>query len=210
MMKYVPDHIFNNIANSQGGAGIFTASESVTVFPDFAHLADTPTCHNRCDGGCKNTFTFDGRKLATLGGVTSTLSLVLDANVMCTASDPYHHHDNILVHDFAHMVNREGMSHSEKAQNTANFNNAKSHSLWNLQTYAMANAAEYFGEASGAFFLVNMQTGGMTDCSYGPCRTEMEARNHLLSRDPNLYNFLVHIYTNGQGSLSSGIKTCYH
>ncbi|XP_076469243.1 uncharacterized protein LOC143299745 [Babylonia areolata] len=209
MMKNSPSHVFNNVANSPGGVGIFTAAESVTVFPDFAHLADTPACRNRCDGSCSHTCTFDGRKLSSLSGVTSTLSLVLDANVMCTSRDPYNHRDNIMMHEFSHMVNKQGMSSSEKAQNDANYNNAKSQNLWNLQTYAMANSAEYFAESTGAFFLVNMQTGGMTDCSYGECRTEMDARQHLRSRDYNLYNFLAHIWTNGRGDLSSGIKTCY-
>ena len=43
------------------------------------------------------------------------------------------------------------------------YNNAKSRGLWRADTYAMANSAEYFGEGTGAYFLVNLQTGGMTE-----------------------------------------------
>ena len=43
------------------------------------------------------------------------------------------------------------------------YNNAKSRALWRADTYAMANSAEYFGEGTGAYFLVNLQTGGMTE-----------------------------------------------
>ena len=43
------------------------------------------------------------------------------------------------------------------------YNNAKSRALWRADTYAMANSAEYFGEGTGAYFFVNLQTGGMTE-----------------------------------------------
>ena len=90
---------------------------SLMVYVDDKHhvyLLTSPP--GRCDGSCSRTCTFDGRKYASIGGVTASLSLVLLDNVMCTASDPYHHHDNILVHEFAHTVDKYGLTSAEKQQ----------------------------------------------------------------------------------------------
>ncbi|XP_025083441.1 uncharacterized protein LOC112557663 [Pomacea canaliculata] len=163
MLSHAPAYIFNNIANHEGcGVGIFTASEKIVVFPEFLDLADTPACRDRCDGECGPTCTFDGRKFEDIAGVTSTRSVVLEDNVLCTAYDPYSHYDNILVHEFAHSVESYGLSNSDQNQLTQAYDNAREQSLWRLSSYAMGNQAEYFGEGTGAFFLVNMQdtTGG--------------------------------------------------
>ncbi|KAK7486169.1 hypothetical protein BaRGS_00022635 [Batillaria attramentaria] len=211
MLRHSPSHIFTNIANHPGsGVGVFTLAEKITVFPECYHLADTPACKGRCDGSCSHTCTFDGRKYETLSGVTNSKSIVAVENVLCASRDPYHHHDNILVHEFAHTVNRLGMSSSEKSQLTAAYNHAKAHHLWRDGSYAMATQGEYFAEGTGAFFLVNLQstTGGMTDCSGGKCRTEMQARDHIQAKDPQLATILSHVYTNGHIHTASGIKVC--
>ncbi|XP_025083440.1 uncharacterized protein LOC112557662 [Pomacea canaliculata] len=210
MLAHSPPYIFNNIAGHDGaGVGIFT-SEKLVIFPEFSNLADTPACKGRCDGSCAHTCTFDGRKFEDIAGVTSTRSVVLQDNVLCTARDPYNHHDNIVVHEFAHGVERFGLSAAEKNQLTTAYNNAKAHSLWTTSSYAMANQAEYFGEGTGAFFLVNMQstTGGMTQCPGHTCRTEAEVRNFIHSHDPQLYNLLSHVYFNGNPLSPSGVTIC--
>ncbi|KAK7093567.1 uncharacterized protein [Littorina saxatilis] len=211
MMRHSPSHIFSNIAHHSGaGLGVFTAQEKIVVFPEFYHLKDTAACHGRCDGSCKHTCTFDGRKYENIAGVTSTRAVVLIDNVLCNTHDPYHHHDNILVHEFGHCVERSGLSSTEKNQVTAAYNNAKAHHLWTSSSYAMANHAEYFAEGTGAFFLVNMQssTGGMTNCPGHQCRSESEVRAHLHSHDPLLYAALSHIYTSDRPSTPSGLKIC--
>ena len=46
-------------------------------------------------------------------------------------------------------------------------------------------------------------------CSYGTCRSEMDARYHLNSRDPQLYALLTKVYTSNRGQTASGLKICY-
>ncbi|KAK7091426.1 uncharacterized protein [Littorina saxatilis] len=211
MLRHSPSHIFSNIANHAGsGLGLFTRSEKITVFPEFYHLKDTAACHGRCDGDCKHTCTFDGRKYEALGGLTGTKSLVLMDNVMCTSHDPHHKIDNILVHEFAHSINRNGFSSSEKSELTAAFNHAKASHLWTSGSYAMANQAEYFAEASGSFFRVELQSsaGGMNDCGGHRCRTEADVRHRIQSQDPNLFSLLSHVYTSDHPTTPSGITIC--
>jgi len=210
-LKWSPSHIFNNIASSTAGVGIFSAQETITVFPSFSQYGDTPQCRGRCDGSCKITCTGDGRKYSSLSGLAGQLALILSDNLMCTPSDPYNHHDNIMVHEFAHIIDKVGFSASDRQRKEAAYANARAHSLWRMDSYAMSNSAEYFGEATGAFFLVNLQrtTGGMTQCSYGQCRSEADARYHLWERDPQLYSLLASVYTNNDASKASGLTVCY-
>jgi len=204
MMRHSDSQVFNRIANSEGGVGIFTPAETLTVYPEFSN-SDIPGCGDRCDGVCSSACTTDGRPYKSLAGVTSTLSLVITNNIMCEHDEPYHHRDNVLIHEFAHSVDRFGFSQAQHTANTAAYNNAKARHLWLLGVYSMSNTAEYFAEATGAYFLVNMQTMGMTDCSYGECRTEQDARNFLQQRDSLLYNLLSSVY----GAQPSHLKTCY-
>ena len=66
----------------------------------FKHFVD------KCDGSCKHTCTFDGRKYDSIAGLTNTRAVVLEDNVLCNSHDPYGHKENILVHEFAHLVDR--------------------------------------------------------------------------------------------------------
>ena len=47
MMKLAPSHVFNGVAQSVSGVGIFSSSETVTVFPGFTQMADTPACRGQ-------------------------------------------------------------------------------------------------------------------------------------------------------------------
>jgi len=211
MMKLAPAYVFNQIAQADSGVGIWTSPEVLTIFPEFKNLADRPECHNRCDGACSGTCTFDGRKYESLTGVTNSIAVVRSDIVMCQPSDPYHHHDNILIHEFAHVVERYGFNTADHQNLQTAYNHAVQSRLWRANSYAMANKAEYFGEGTGAYFLVNMQstTGGMTDCSYGQCRSIADARAHMKQQDVQLYNLLTHIYTNNRPDEPTTLKTCY-
>ena len=39
-----PGYIFDNLANTNSGIGIFTRDEKITVFPQYAEHADRPEC----------------------------------------------------------------------------------------------------------------------------------------------------------------------
>ncbi|PVD35562.1 hypothetical protein C0Q70_02525 [Pomacea canaliculata] len=211
MLRHAPAHIFNNLANHPNtGVGVFSSAEKIVVYPEYQYLADYPACYGRCDGSCSQTCTFDGRKYETLAGVGGDRALVSEENVMCTATDPYYHRDNIVVHEFAHTLERIGLNANEKAQVIQAYNNARSRSLWVLSSYAMTSHEEYFAEATGSFFRVNLQdsSGGMTACSGGECRTEEEVRRLMSSHDPQLYNILSNVYYSGNPVSPSGVTIC--
>ncbi|XP_076468121.1 uncharacterized protein LOC143298956 [Babylonia areolata] len=212
MLKNAPYHIFSNLVTHNSGMGIFRQREKLTIFPEYARLRDTPECRGRCDGSCAITCTFDGRKWDTVGGAGGALAVVLEENVMCYSNDPYRFHDNIAVHEFAHAVDGYGFDGTMRRMKQDAFNTAKALGTWRAGSYAMATIAEYFGEATGAFFLVNLQSsqGGMSECyGYGRyCRTEMDARRHVQQKDPKLYNLLVYVYTNNRPQLPGGLTVC--
>jgi len=39
-----------------------------------------------------------------MAGLTNTRSVVLDKNVDCANDDPYAHKENVLVHEFSHLI----------------------------------------------------------------------------------------------------------
>ena len=43
-LLHSPSHIWTNIAAKNSGLGVFSKTESITDFPFFADLADTPQC----------------------------------------------------------------------------------------------------------------------------------------------------------------------
>jgi len=210
-LRYSPAVVYDNIAKYPGaGLGVFTAREKISIFPEYASQRDTPACKGRCDGPCRPTCLWDGRKIDSLAGVTGTRAVVLIDNVLCLQTDPYLHHDNILVHEFAHCVEKCGLTDKMKQEVIDAYENARKHAYWRLDSYAMANHAEYFAEATGAFFLVNMQstTGGMTECPGQQCRSQKEVRWWLASKDLPLYKVLVEVYTDHRPTVDSGVTIC--
>lgn len=57
-----------------------------------------------CNGTCSHTCTFDGRKYASIAGLTNSRSVVLEDNILCNDKDPYNRKESICVHEFAHQV----------------------------------------------------------------------------------------------------------
>ncbi|KAL8570752.1 hypothetical protein ACOMHN_006902 [Nucella lapillus] len=104
MLRNAPPQILANLVSHNSGIGIFREAEKMMVFPEYAALRDTPQCRGRCDGACSQTCTFDGRKWETVGGTGGSMAVVEEENVMCYNTDPYHKHDNIGVHEFAHAI----------------------------------------------------------------------------------------------------------
>ncbi|XP_076465375.1 uncharacterized protein LOC143297088 [Babylonia areolata] len=212
MLRNAPPQIFANLASRNTGIGVYREAEKMMVFPEYASLRDTPQCRGRCDGSCAHTCTFDGRKWETVGGAGGSLAVVEEENVMCYNSDPYFKHDNIAVHEFAHTIDGYGFDATMNQMKEEAYNHARANSLWRAGAYGMANSAEYFAEATGAFFLVNLQSspGGMNEChgQNNYCRSEAEVRYHLYQVDSKLYYLLVYVYTNNQGQAVGGLTVC--
>ncbi|XP_076451415.1 uncharacterized protein LOC143287339 [Babylonia areolata] len=213
MFRHTQPDVFTRIARKPGaGLGLFTAQEKVTVFPEAAYLRESPQCEGLCNGTCRHTCTSDRRKFANIPGITiGSRSFALVDNVLCTSHDPYGHHDNIAVHELGHCVQRVGLTHAQKRQLTAAYRNAKENGLWAVGSYAMASGAEYFAEGTGVYFLVNLyfSSGGMSNCHrHHRCGSEQEVRQHLHSRDPQLWSLLTDVYTQGNATLTSGLTIC--
>merc|ERR1711860_192310 len=134
---------------------------------------------------------------------TNSRSVVLDDNVLCNSHDPYGHQENVLVHEFAHQVDKY-MPTTDRNRLRYIYNYIKAHHTW-YDGYGTANSAEYWAEATSAFFMTVTRHGhgspvvGMDECNFNHvCRNEMEARQWLKTHDIWMYNLLSKIYTNNR------------
>lgn len=212
MVRHMPHEIFSSVARAHG-VGIFTKTDTVGVYPENHNIADTLQCAGNCYGACAHTCTTDNppRKYSTLAGLTNSRSVVLDDNVLCNANDPYAHKENVLVHEFSHLVKLYSPA-SIKSRITYVYNYAKTHNVW-YNSYATFNEDEYWAEASTSFFhavtRLDGPTGGMNKCSFThACTSETENRAFLKQHDPWLFDILQHVYTNNNPSTPSGLATC--
>jgi len=194
--KYMPSSIFNRLA-SRAKVGVFTKSESLTVFPEYYSL--------------RGVSTSDGRPYSSLAGTGGVVAAIIDHNVLCDGADPYNHNSNILVHEFAHTIHTYGLSSSEQHQVQSAFNQARAHNTWTSTSYAMRDVHEYFAEASQTFFNVERlgyAAGSLITCGHSHCSNEQDSRYWLYSRDQALYNVLTYVYTNNRPTLYSGLAVC--
>ncbi|XP_069122556.1 uncharacterized protein [Argopecten irradians] len=210
MVQYMPSDVFSRIANSHG-VGIFSAAEGATAFPENANLADTPQCHGICSGSCAHTCTTDGRKYSTIAGITNSRSVALSTNVGCQPGDPQAGQENILVHEFGHLVLIYAPT-SYRNQLITAYNYASTHSVW-YPGYELSNKDEYWAEATASFFNVITRddgpAGGMNKCEFTHiCTSETENRAWLKKHDPWLFNVLSEVYTNNHPEYPSGLRIC--
>ncbi|KAH9503166.1 hypothetical protein Btru_070129 [Bulinus truncatus] len=210
MTRYMPANIFNNLA-SYASVGIFSASEKLIVYPEYADLANN-NCGTSCSGTCSQTCTFDGRKYEDIAGVGGQRAVILDDNILCSPRDPYGGKENILAHEFTHTI-QLGLGIDEGSSLRDAYYDALAAHTWTLSSYAMQNDKEYFAEAATVFFGVNVlntdNTGGMSYCSANTfCSGEMEGREHLRRVDPKLYGVLSYVFTTNRPSLPSGLTVC--
>ncbi|GAB1600692.1 uncharacterized protein LOC115211140 [Argonauta hians] len=210
MIKYAPNEVFIGLTKSRG-VGLFNPAEGPTIFPENSRLADYPECYNKCTGKCNITCSFDGRKWQDISGLTDTRAAVLAANVLCSENDPYSGTESILNHEFGHLVNAY-MPKEWRDKIEAAYKNAAKNKLWTLGTYGMANAQEYFAEATEAFFFDSIRTdvsAGLNMCgSNTVCPDVQSTRKYLEENDPLLYQVLVYAYSNGRPNLVGPLKIC--
>ncbi|KAK3086717.1 hypothetical protein FSP39_022459 [Pinctada imbricata] len=188
MTRRMSSTIFNQLARNVK-VGVFTKSEGLTVFPEYASLRDRPGCYNgNCDGSCAQTCTFDHRKYSSIAGTGGQLTAIVQDNILCNGQDPYHGQSNQLVHEFAHTVMRHGVSSATRNQIKAAYNHAVSARLWTPGVYAMQNEEEYWAEGTQVFFNVehlSYTTGGMNtlkcDIKFSSPRVQFAAYNHAVS-----------------------------
>lgn len=207
--KYMPEEVFQATSKTKG-VGIFTTAETLAVYPENTELADRPECFQTCNGSCNDTCTFDGRKYSEVAGLTNSISLSNMESILCLPFDIYQGAENILTHEFAHLVHKS-LSEPWKSKILAAYETAKSKTLWRMSSYAMTNEYEYFAVATEAFFhdvirTDTKSTGGMNMCDpFITCRNEEEARRFLKLRDPNVFECLSYIFTENRPDLLSGL-----
>ncbi|XP_050415725.1 uncharacterized protein LOC126829683 [Patella vulgata] len=209
MVRHMPSTVFERLATRSKGIGIFAHGEGLSAYPEMANTKDSAACRGRCDGSCKVTCTFDGRKWDTVAGSGGSRALVLEDNVLCLSSDPYRHKYNVLIHEFGHNIKFYGAESAYRSKLTAAFANAKNHHIYG-PSYALSNEDEYFAEGTSGWFNVNHQNydGGLTECNHRYCKDEIESRLNIKQHTPDLFEILNHIYNNGNMNLRSGLKIC--
>lgn len=215
MTRNMPPELFNNAARSGCGVGVFTRSEKVTIYPNYAYLRNTKTCGRSCSGDCDYTCTGDGRKYENLPGLGGKIGAILDDNLLCTKRDPYWHKENILVHEFAHTLKTYALSRTMSNTVSRCFQNAKANETWTLNSYAMRTIQEYWAEASQVFMGVSKlsawNAAGMNLChgKGGPfCKDYVEGRQRLKAIDPEMYKVLLKTWTNNRPNLDMGMFIC--
>ncbi|KAL4229013.1 hypothetical protein ACF0H5_012051 [Mactra antiquata] len=212
MTRNMMSEVFCRLA-SQATIGIFTKSQTLTVYPEYYSYTNPSGCGSSCAGYCAHSCTLDGRKYYTLAGAGGQRTVILDDNILCNSNDPYHGTNNILVHEFAHTIKNYGLSSAQKSQVNAAYNYAKQYRLW-ADYYPMSTVEEYWAVGSSVYFATDHQmyrgTGNHLDLCNGNnfCTTEAAARYHIYSVDPNLYNILTTVYVSSDSTRYVNIGVC--
>jgi hypothetical protein len=113
-----------------------------------------------------------------------------EENMLAFPGDPYST-ENILIHEFAHVVHAWGVGTVDPAFDgrlQAAYEHAQSNGLWK-GTYAMQNRAEYWAEGTQSWF----DTNRADDHDHGPVDTRAEVKAH----DPGLVRLLAEVYGDG-------------
>jgi len=205
MLAHIGDDVWNNMVRRRVRVGIFSRHEALSVYPEYQDLADSPACKDSCQGSCRVTCTFDGRKWDTVAGAGGVRAAILESNILCDRHDPYRRGNNILAHEFIHTIHQNGLPYNKNKELGNAYHNAKLRKLWGMSSYAMATVYEYFAEAGGVWFGVNHNgsSGGMDRC-----QGEMPCRRHLKSRDPRLYALLKYTFSPQNEYQPGYLKIC--
>ena len=76
--------------------------------------------------------------------------------------DRHYWQENILIHEFAHSIMCIGMDQEQRQSIEAAFEEAKAAKLYQSHIYMMANADEYWAEATQSWFDATVRTGEFT------------------------------------------------
>ncbi|XP_052806417.1 uncharacterized protein LOC128235652 [Mya arenaria] len=214
MTMSMPPPIFTRLATGPVTVGVFTAAETLTVYPSYYPNSNPPECcqedYNCCGGSCARSCTFDGRKWINVAGAGGQRTAVLDVNVLCTAADPYRGSLNVLVHEFAHTVHEYGLDTGMKKRLLSAYTAVRNRRLWN-DTYAMANAMEYFAVGTSVFFnsdhRIENLNGPHIRCVSTSCSTGNAGKALLRNRDVTLYDIINEVFADNNSN-DINIGTC--
>ena len=74
-------------------------------------------------------------------------------------NDKHYSQENILIHEFAHSVMCIGMDDEQRQSICGAYEEAKQSGLYQTHIYMMANADEYWAEATQSWFDATVRTG---------------------------------------------------
>lgn len=77
--------------------------------------------------------------------------------------DKHYNQENILIHEFAHSVMCIGMDDEQRQSICAAYQEAAHSGLYQMHIYMMANADEYWAEATQSWFDATIRTGSTWD-----------------------------------------------
>ena len=78
--------------------------------------------------------------------------------------DKHYSQENILIHEFAHSVMCIGMDDEQRQSICGAYEEAKQSGLYQKHIYMMANADEYWAEATQSWFDATVRTGDRHAC----------------------------------------------
>jgi len=110
-----------------------------------------------------------------------------EENLLCYPGDPYHS-ENILVHEFAHVIHQMGMNNIDEqfqSKLKATFDAAMKEGLWK-DKYAASNPAEYWAEGVQSWFNNNRKP----DHDHN----HVDSRDELKEYDPRLAKLIESVF----------------
>jgi hypothetical protein len=122
-----------------------------------------------------------------------------EENVLCLKGDPYKG-ENILVHEFAHVIHEIGMETLDKTFDSRLqdvFKQALADGLWK-GTYAASNHHEYWAEAVQSWF----DTNRVNDFQHN----NIDTREKLKNYDPRVAALLEEVFKNNEWRYSTPDK----
>jgi hypothetical protein len=138
----------------------------------------------------KQSRTFD--ELCGSGGVTGRPTTICERNLI-GINDPYRGRASILIHEFAHTIQNQGLDPTNSTLINNEFTRAQSANIFRTAngnvSYMMTNSHEFFAEATATWFRA-------TDPSNPAISPEQIDRAHLAYYAPKLYSLLSAIYPN--------------
>lgn len=167
------DDIRAAIVKNKVRLAVMAVTEQTTDIPEHSDLTPKDYWNKRARG---------------LGATRARPAVSCDeANLLHLSGDRYPN-ENILVHEFGHVIHEMGLNSIDKdfdAGLRAIFENAKKHSLWK-RTYAMENHREFWAEGVQSYFDTNDNNNTQ--------HNGVDTREKLEKYDPEFFALLDKVF----------------
>lgn len=177
LLKHRPD-VLKALVKNKSRLAIMAHNEYTMDIPE----------HRKALGRAARGEKWWNRRARGLGG-SKTLAVAScgEENLLCFPGDPYHE-ENILIHEFAHMIHIRGMNVIDKTFDKrleATYQAAMKKGLWKTK-YAANNRNEYFAEGVQSWFNNNRKP----DHDHN----HVDTRKELIEYDPGLAKLCEEVF----------------